>query len=57
MSSLDDQSQQSEVLGSSLGRYVTGSESVFLWQVAMGLPLEPASAVAAAMHRSAVHSG
>ena len=56
VSAFDDQSQF-DILGSSLARYGTTSESVFLWQVAMGLPVEPAAAVVAGMHRSAVHSG
>ena len=35
----------------------TNSECVFLWQVAMNVPVDPAAAVTAAMHRSAVHNG
>jgi len=52
-SAVDDRSQL-DMLGS---RYMTSSESVFLWQVAVGLSVEPASAVLSAMHRSALHSG
>jgi len=56
MSAFHDQGQF-DLLGSSLARYGTSSESLFLWQVALGLAVEPAASVTATMHRSAVHSG
>jgi len=56
MLAFNDQGQF-DVLASSLARLGTSSESVFLWQVATGLSVEPAAAVTATMHRSAMHSG
>jgi len=56
MLALDDH-VQFDMLESSL---VTGGGSsvlTFLWQVAVGLPAEPASIVIATMHKSAIHSG
>jgi len=53
-SAFNDQSRF-DVLGSSVARH--DAESVFLWQVAVGLPVEPAAAVISTMHRSALHSG
>jgi len=56
VSAFNDQGQF-DVLGSSLAKHGTSSESVLLWQVAAGLPVEPAATVIATMHRSAVHNG
>lgn len=53
-SAFNDQSRF-DVLGSSVARH--DAESVFLWQIAVGLPVEPAAAVISTMHRSALHSG
>jgi len=56
VSAFDDQGQFDKLV-SSLARYSTSLESAFLWQVAMGLPVEPVATVIATMHRSAMHSG
>ena len=52
-----DYQGQFDVLESTLAACGESSVSAFLWQLAVGLPVEPASAVIATMHRSAVHSG
>ena len=52
-----DDEARFDVLESSLVACSKSSESSFLWQLAVGLPVEPAASVIAAMHRSAVHSG
>ena len=56
MLAFDDRGQF-DVLESSLATCDKGSESTFLWQLAVGLAVDPASAVIDALHRSAVHSG
>jgi len=52
-----DDRGQFDVLESSLVTHDESCEATFLWQLAVGLPVEPASVVIATMHRSAVHSG
>jgi len=56
MSAFHDQGQF-DMLMSSLARYGASAESLFLWQVARGIAVEPAASVIATMHSSAVHSG
>jgi len=52
-----DYQGQFDVLESTLAACGESSVSAFLWQLAVGLPVEPASALIATMHRSAVHGG
>jgi len=52
-----DEKGQFNALESPLATCSNTSESVFLWQLAVGLPVEPAAAVVTAMHRAAVCAG